>query len=103
MHVAPLRPLDLNTSQAFHRTTTHIFALTPWQVSQFLETSVVPNESTDDKQTTSLLTLKEGHIFRNSLDHKDDHTLILGTGLLSSALTDNQEENYHSNSLPQTN
>jgi len=68
-----------------------------------LETLVVPNESTDDKQTTSLLTLKEGHTFRISLDHKDDHTLIPGTGLLSSDLKDNQEENYHSNSLPQTN
>jgi len=68
-----------------------------------LETLVVPNESTDDKQTTSLLILKEEHIFRISLNHKDDHTLIPGTGLVSSTLKDNQEENYQSNSLPQTN
>src|SRR6266581_6696170 len=74
VHVAPLRPLDLNTSQAYCRTTTHIFALTPWRVSQFLETLVVPYESTDNKQTTSLLTLKEGQSFENSLDQQDDHT-----------------------------
>ena len=103
VHVAPLRPLDLNTSQAFCRTTTHIYALTPWRVSQYTETLVLPKQSTDDKQTTSLLTLKEGHISRISLDHKDDHTLIPGTGLVSSHLKDNQEENYQSNSLPQTN
>jgi len=68
-----------------------------------LETLVVPNKSTDDKQTISPLILKGEHIFRISLDHKDDHTLILGTGLVSSDLKDNQEENYQSNSLPQMN
>jgi len=103
VHIAPLRLLDLNTSQAFCRTTTHIFTLTPWRVFQFLETLVVPNESTDDKQTTFLLILKEEHIFRISLDHKDNHALIPGTGLVSSDLKDNQEENYQSNSLLQTN